>query len=233
MNLEEFSFLTRSRRAIRHFKSDPLPDGLLDRLLDVARWAPSGYNIQPVHFVVVTDAFIRPTLRKACMDQAQIGEAPAVVVFTADRRVARNNFARVVAMEREAGAINERYENLLRRVVPLAFGTGPLGIGKLMKILAEPVLRLFMATPEIPAAHERVWLNRQTALSAMTFMLAAQAAGLGTCPMEGFDESRVKRVLRIPSHHIVPIVVPVGYPVEGPLKKTRLPLEGMLHRERW
>ena len=36
------------------------------------------------------------------------------------------------------------------------------------------------------------------AAAAMVFMLAAHAEGLGTCPMEGFDESRVKRLLRLP-----------------------------------
>jgi nitroreductase len=70
-------------------------------------------------------------------------------------------------------------------------------------------------------------------LSAMTFMLAAKAAGLSTVPMEGFDESRVKKVLGIPAHHIVPVVIPVGYSDTAHLKKSRIPLADMTHYNGW
>ena len=58
-DLESFETLVRSRRATRRFKRDPIPDGLLARVLDTARWAPSGYNLQPTHFVVVTDPALK------------------------------------------------------------------------------------------------------------------------------------------------------------------------------
>jgi nitroreductase len=70
-------------------------------------------------------------------------------------------------------------------------------------------------------------------LCARTLMLAAHAAGLATLPMEGFDEHRVRRVLRIPRSQIVPVVIAIGYAAEGNLKKSRLPMERVVHRERW
>ena len=70
-------------------------------------------------------------------------------------------------------------------------------------------------------------------LTAMTFMLAAEAAGLSTLPMEGFDERRVRNVLRIPSPHIIPVIVAVGYPTPLVSKKTRLPIKSLVHREAW
>ena len=42
-------------RAMRRLRPDPLPDELLDRLVEAATWAPSGGNIQAFSFVVVTD----------------------------------------------------------------------------------------------------------------------------------------------------------------------------------
>src|SRR5437588_7974283 len=91
-DLETVERIIRGRRATRHFRADPAPAGLLERLIDAARWAPSGYNLQPTHFVVVSDAEIRKLLCPACMAQAPILEAPAVVVFTGDGRVADRHF---------------------------------------------------------------------------------------------------------------------------------------------
>ncbi len=233
MNLDAFETLVRERRAVRHFDPRPLPEGVLARLLDAARWAPSGYNLQPTHFVVVTDPAIKERLVPACMGQSQVREAPAVVIFVGDRRVWENNFERVIAAEKSAGSISAEYERKLRQFVPLAFDPGPLGLGWLWKWALPPFLRRFRPVPNIPVAEKRYWLAKQALLSAMVFMLAAQAAGLATVPMEGFDESRVRAILGIPASGLVVLVAPVGYAADGKLTKTRLPLESMVHRERW
>jgi len=54
-------------------------------------------------------------------------------------------------------------------------------------------------------------LAKQVSLAAMNFMLAAASGGLGTCPMEGFDESRVKKILGIGREKVVVLMMPVGY----------------------
>ncbi|HUO09793.1 MAG TPA: nitroreductase family protein [Phycisphaerae bacterium] len=233
MDLDEFHGLTLARRAVRNFKPDPLPEGMLDRLLEAARWAPSGYNLQPTHFVTVSDPALKPGLRVACMNQKQIEQAPATVLFLGDRRVATNNFRMMLAHEEEAGSLHPKYRATLEKFVPLAFHTGPVGLGWIWKATLPPMMRLGVPTPELPAIHRRYWLAKQVSLSAMVFMLAATAAGLGTCPMEGFDEARVKRLLKIPGHMVVVMVIPVGYSADGPQKRTRLPLEKLIHRNGW
>jgi nitroreductase len=233
MDLDQFHQLAHDRRAVRTFKADPLPEGMLDRLLDAARWAPSGYNLQPTHFLAVTDPALKAPLRTACMDQKQIEQAPATVLFLGDRRVATNNFQMMLEHEQQAGSLHPKYKASLEKFVPLAFHTGPVGFGWFWKATLPPVRRLGAPTPELPAIHRRYWLAKQVSLSAMVFMLAATAAGLGTCPMEGFDEGRVKRLLKIPSHMIVVMVVPVGYSADGPQARTRLPLSKLIHRNGW
>jgi nitroreductase len=233
MELEAFDKLARARRAVRSFKTDPLPDGLLDRLLDTARWSPSGYNLQPTHFVTVTDPALKKPLRKVCMNQRQIEEAPATVLFLGDRQVHVSHFRAMLSHEEEAGAMHPKHKASLEKFVPLAFHTGPAGLGWLWKATLPAVRRLAAPTPELPAVHRRYWLAKQVSLSAMVFMLAAAAAGLGTCPMEGFDEGRAKRLLRIPSHLVLVMVVPVGFSADGPQKRTRMPLEKLVHRNGW
>jgi len=53
MDYEGLLELVKKRRSIRRFKPDPIPDEYLDKILGVARWAPSGFNMQPWEFVVV------------------------------------------------------------------------------------------------------------------------------------------------------------------------------------
>jgi len=231
--LEDFEQLAKARRTTRHFKPDVLPAGIIERLLECARWAPSGYNLQPTHFTVVDDAALKTRLVKACMNQKQVAEAPAVVIFSGDRNVARNNMDAFLKLDRDAGAIDEKYERLLRKVIPLAFNRGPLGIGLAWKSTLPALARLAIPVPSIPAVQRDYWLAKQACLAAMNFMLAAASGGLATVPMEGFDESRVRKVLHMPRSQHVVLVVPVGYAAEGVLKKTRLPLERLLHRNAW
>jgi nitroreductase len=225
--------LIRSRRATRHFRPEPVAVELVDELLEAARWAPSGFNLQPTHFVVATDPAIKSKLYAACMNQRQVLEAGATVVFTGDRRVVENHFERVLRQDREAGAINTAYEHLLRRAVPLSFNQGPLGVGWIWKAAAELVAGRLVPIPSVQAVHKNFWLAKQVSLSAMVFMLAAQAAGLATCPMEGFGEHQIRRALGIPSSQAVVLVVAVGYADNSALKKTRLPLDGRVHRDGW
>jgi len=232
--LDIFEDIAKRRRAVRHFLPDPVPEEVLMRLLDIAHWAPSGYNLQPTHYVVARSPEVREELYHAALKQSHIREAPIVVAFTGDRRVYENNFEAVLKSDREAGAINDAYEKKLRKFVPLGFSRAPLGLGGIAKTLfGIPASRIFGKVPTVPAAEKRLWLSRQVALSAMQFMLAATAANLATVPMEGFGEVAVKRALHIPRSHIVVMLVALGHPAQGKLIKTRLPLERSLHRERF
>ena len=226
----------KRRRAVRHFKPDPLPPGLLEELLDLANRAPSGFNLQPWHFVVVTDPSRRAALREAALGQAQVGEAPATVIFVADPDSWRLHLEEVLTMGKAEGAVSPQYERQVRRTVPPAFALGPLGLLGLARALFLPLRRLFTPTPTLPVTRSglRGYAVKQTMLAAQTFMLAAAAHDLDTCPMEGFDEVRVKRLLAIPRRMAVPVMVTVGYAADGlPPKPPRFPLERKLHRERF
>jgi putative NAD(P)H nitroreductase len=183
--------------------------------------------------VVVTDPEVKERLYPACRKQSQVLEAGATVVFTGDRRVVENQFEQILQQDRQAGAINEAYEKLLRKSVPLLFNRGPLGIGRIWKAIVEAVLGPFIPIPSVQAVHMDYWLAKQVCLSAMTFMLAAHSAGLSTCAMEGFGERAVRQALGIPSSQLIVLVIAVGYADNAALVKTRLPLEGRVHRNCW
>jgi nitroreductase len=76
----DFYEVIRTRRSIRSYKSDPIPEGVLMRILDAARIAPSGSNRQPWKFIVVKDEALKKRLAVACHNQTFIAEAPVVIV---------------------------------------------------------------------------------------------------------------------------------------------------------
>jgi nitroreductase len=59
MDYDSLLQLAKKRRSIRRFRLDPIPDEFIEKIIEVARWAPSGFNMQPWEFVVVK----KPELR--------------------------------------------------------------------------------------------------------------------------------------------------------------------------
>lgn len=217
------------RRAMRRFSTAPIPDALLLELLQLANAAPSGFNLQPWHFIVVRNQELKQLLKHIAMEQSQVVDAPAVVVFLADPDCWRTSFPEVLDLGLTTKKMGEQQVAVYRKTVPLLFQHGPLGIRGLAKRLAIPVRRLFRPTPTIPvsAGESLQYVRAQTMFAAATFMIAAQAAGLATSPMEGFDEVRLKKLLAVPRRFTIPIIIPVGFALEQDQEQTsvRLPLE--------
>ncbi len=53
MDYDSLLDLVKQRRSYRRFKAEPVPDEYIDRIIEVARWAPSGANAQPWEFIVI------------------------------------------------------------------------------------------------------------------------------------------------------------------------------------
>ncbi len=76
MNVHE---AIEARRSVRAYKDKPVPQEVLNRILEAARLAPSGNNHQSRKFVVVTDRNIREKLAQAANNQSFIATAPVVI----------------------------------------------------------------------------------------------------------------------------------------------------------
>jgi nitroreductase len=194
------------RRATAHFRPDPVPPEYLEAILRFALQAPSGYNIQPWRFVVVRDVENKKRLQQAAFDQAKVGEAPVVVVAFA--------------------VINEwraAMEQIFREGARRGMGSDG-GVAKMNQNALQ-----FLAT--IPIS---VWMNRHTMIAFTTMMLVAEAYGLDTAPMEGFDPSAVRRVLALPENAEVIAMLAIGFAQEPDKKYSgRLALSEAVYAERY
>ena len=75
----------KSRRTVRRFKSDPIPDEVLTRILEAARWAPSSRNQQPWHLVVVKDREKLKAIGEIARTGTFVADAPVAIALLMDR----------------------------------------------------------------------------------------------------------------------------------------------------
>ena len=82
--------LLKSRRSIRTYQDKPIPKDLLLQILEAGRWAPTGANLQPWHFIVVTDAETRKRIGEVArfffIKFSHVEKAPVVLVLGFDTR---------------------------------------------------------------------------------------------------------------------------------------------------
>lgn len=64
MDYESLLELVKKRRSIRRFKPEPIPDEYVDRIIEVARWSPSGANSQPWEFIIVKNRELKDSIVK-------------------------------------------------------------------------------------------------------------------------------------------------------------------------
>ena len=81
----------RERRSVRQYRPDAVSAELIERALDAARWAPSAVNLQPWHFVVVTDAERRAALARSTaiagiVVMRHMAQAPVLIALCGDER---------------------------------------------------------------------------------------------------------------------------------------------------
>jgi FMN reductase (NADPH) len=78
VNFEEFMRIVKARRTVRVYKSDPIPDDYVDKVIEAGRWAPTGANSQPFEFLIVKKRETKEQIR-------QIVEGAAMVTSHAER----------------------------------------------------------------------------------------------------------------------------------------------------
>ena len=71
--------IMKSRRSVRRYKDKPIPEDILNKVLEAARIAPSGKNFQPWKFIIVRDREKREELAVASRNQAFVAQAPVVI----------------------------------------------------------------------------------------------------------------------------------------------------------
>lgn len=192
----------QARRSIRKFAADDVTEEQIEQMLEAARLAPSASNRQPWRFLVVRDKEVRKELRRICMEQRFIEEAPVVIICFGDL---------------DRYSIDARKK---RRQEFTDFGV----LATLSGRFAEPEFREYMDSLPTPPREQLlpgIVANAYIAIEHLVLM--ATALGLGTCWVGGFDAAEIHRLFGLADNLVPLAVIPVGYPAgELPAQRPRL-----------
>jgi nitroreductase len=214
----------RTTGAVREFTDEPVPDDVLARVLDTARFAPSGGNRQGWRVVVVQDGATRRSLR----DLYLAGWYDYLAIMMAGL----TPWAPVTDREAEARAVAGAPQLA-------AQGGGPRG-GFAEHLDEVPVLLALFADLRVLAAVDRDHDRYTFAGGASVYpfawntLLAAREEGLAgvitTMPIR--REAEVKVLLGAPDHLALAAVIALGHPVQQPRRLRRAAVADFTHVDR-
>ena len=219
--------LIESRRAVRRFLPEPVPDEVIRDCLELAVLAPNSCNLQPWSFQAIRDPALLARLHPVCMSQ-NAAKAPLIIAVLARPDTWKQACSNIVEYWPEP-EVPGRIRSFYAKTAPFQYNQGPLGLLGLFKrqlVRLAALRKPLMRTPN-SKADMRLWAVKSTALASENLMLAFQSHGYATCPMEGFDEVRLRQVLDIPREAIPIMLLAAGRQGEKGIYNPRLrfPLE--------
>jgi nitroreductase len=233
----------RQRRSVRAYMPERIPDSKLNACFDLAILAPTSHNLECWQLIEVRDPIRLAALRHLCLDQPAAAAAPHLIVAVArpDRwRLGRAKMLEHIRQERADPALPVAlreflplFERKYRLQIPFLFEDGPFRLLAPIKRILMWGRARFKPTMRGPfGRHEQaLWAIKSAALACENLMLALTAHGFDSCPMEGFDEPRVKRLLGLPQAAEVVMVIAAGRgAVGGVIPQIRFGREHYIER---
>ena len=209
MDIDQFVDLARTRRSIRKFKPDPVPDEYIGKILEAARWAMSGANGQPWEFIVIKDKKIMKKLFEAGSES--------------ERQAAALEGSRTREMRQPW------YRDLPNTIPPSRFSDAPV----IIAVLGDP--RTAQATALNRLCDRRWVIDENMANTTQMIHLATAACGLGSqwVTVDRYYEELIKPILGVPPILRIFSLVPLGYPAMEPKKPYRRELQEIVHYEKY
>lgn len=192
------------RRSIRKYKPDPVPEEVLQELLEAARLAPSGTNHQPWRFIVVKNPEVKKQIQEHSFNQKFLNEAPVLLVCCADISTYAKNTRKRLEELVEAGVFDKE----IISTYPNA--NQPMDAATLKGYIPHAMLNVAIAMENI--------------------FLRAVSLGLGSCIVQLMRAKPIAQLLELPEHMIITALMPIGYPDQQPAQRPRLKLEDIIYK---
>jgi nitroreductase len=230
----EFQKIIHFRRSNRKFNPDvEVPDEIIRTSLERAILSPNSSNMQLWEFYWIQSEEALKAMVPLCLGQQAAATAKQMVVFVTRkdkwRERANWNLERIKEnIQDQPIKIQKKALRYYGTIMPLLYRSDLLGISTLVR----KCISLFMGwrKPFYRAGgktEQRITVHKSCALAAQTFMLSIAAEGFHSCPMEGFDEKRVKKFLGLPKGAEINMIISVGQGTEAGIwgKRYRLTYE--------
>jgi nitroreductase len=216
---DEFQKIVEFRRSNRVFDANTeVPDEVIQRSLERAMLSPNSSNMQLWEFDWIKSEPVFKEMIPLCLNQQAAKTAKQMVVFItrADKWKERAQWNYKLIRDSIQGEPNKFQQNALNyysKLMPLIYMQDPFGF---MSFVRKSI-SFFMGLrkPFYRTGSRRIVVHKSCALAAQTFMLSIAAEGYHSCPMEGFDAVRVKKLLKLPASAEINMVIAVGKGTEA------------------
>ncbi|MCB0377232.1 MAG: nitroreductase family protein [Bdellovibrionales bacterium] len=209
----EFVKLCESRRSVRVFENAPIPEDVVEKCLDLAMLAPNSSNLQPWEFYWPKSADKKRQVVEACLGQPAASTAAEIIVVVARTKTWKKHARQMVELFKTSEQkVPDSALSYYEKIVPFAYTQGPLSIIGLFKRVTLFFLGFFRPIPREPVNHQQMilWASKTAALACENLMLAFRAFGYDTCPMEGLDSRRMRKILGLPRDAVVVMAIGAG-----------------------
>ncbi|MBN1833152.1 MAG: nitroreductase family protein [Deltaproteobacteria bacterium] len=209
MDYESLLNLVKKRRSIRRFKPDPIPDDDITKIIDVARWAPSGFNMQPWEFLVVKNPDLREKIVELISD-----------IRPLTRRMEQTRETWMGKPWKMTGLTEKDMDYTTAPVYIILLGDPRTNVGLPMFIRYDGSSRQLIYTSGL--ANAFIYLH----LAATTLGLATQWV---SATHTGYVQCMIKEMMGIPVNLEIFDMIALGYPSMEPRPKLMRDLKEMIH----
>ena len=239
MNLEE---IINYRRSVRHYKDVAIDTEKVKHCIELATLAPNSSNMQLWEFYHITNPEMLKRLAIACLNQQSATTAQQMVVFVTRQDLYRQRAKRMMELETQNVSKNSpiaKQEKRLQswkmyygRIMPFLYFRFFGIFGIIRKIIVNIVGLFRPIVYQVSENDMRVVVHKTCALAAQTFMLAMANEKYDTCPMEGFDSKKVKKILKLPYGAEINMVVSCGIREEQGVwgERMRVPFDEVYNK---
>ncbi|MEM9000318.1 MAG: nitroreductase family protein [Bacteroidota bacterium] len=208
------------RRSVRIFEANLEIDAeKVKHCIKNATMAATSSNLQLWEFYHITDGETAHQLAKACLGQNAAKYAKQLVVVVARRDLWKKRAkANIAFLESQYGSkpINEYTKrekfalDYYKKLIPAVY-FDVLGIFGWCKYLFFQLVGLLRPIyRQVRKSDLRIVAHKSAGLAAQNFMISMAAIGYDTCPMEGSDTLRIKRILDLPKGAEINMVIGCG-----------------------
>jgi nitroreductase len=217
---ESFIDALNYRRSVRVYDdAKELDNDLVKKCIRQATLAPNSSNMQLWEFHHVTSTDLLKKLAVACLGQPAATTAKQMVVVVVRKDLWKhraksnlNNLQQLFGNKpKEKQSSREKFAlNYYSKLMPFVYGEF-LGLFGYLKFLISWITGIFRPTyRQLRNSDLRIVAHKSAALAAQTFMLSMAAEGYDTCPMEGSDTLRIKKILKLPLSSEINMVISCG-----------------------
>ena len=227
------------RRSVRKFDPNKEIDTqIVKKCIENGVLAPTSSNLQLWEFYHITNKDLLRKVSKICFDQPAASTAKQIVITLVRRDLWKKRANQNIDFfDSKKQKLNQKQYDLTQKyytkAVPLVYKDF-LGIYSYCKYLLANFLGFFRVMyRQLRNSDTRVVAHKSAALASQNFMISMAGFGYDTCPMEGFDSLKLKKLLKLNSKSEINMVIGCGIRLKEGVygERFRIPFDDVYFRK--